>query len=379
MRVALVSPYDFAYPGGVTTHVSRLDEELTLRGHYVRILAPSSRSAAALGHPRLAVLGKPFPWPSNGSIARITMSWGLLPRIRRLLQEECFDIIHLHEPFCPFLPTDVLRLSQSINVGTFHAFYTSSKAYALGRWLLRPYGRKLHARTAVSVPARDFVARYFPGEYNLIPNGIDVEGFTPWGPGLPELLDGMWNILFVGRLEKRKGAHLLLRAFSHIKAELPNSRLIILGPGKRGKSQLEGLLNELDLRDVVLAGMVPHEELPAYYRSAHVFCAPSLGQESFGMILLEAMASGVPIVASDIPGYASLLGREGRGVLVPRGNVDALARSVVDLLRDGDRRQEMARLGREYALGYSWPHITDQVESLYRALVGEATPALALV
>ncbi len=379
MRLALVCPYDFAYPGGVTTHVSRLDEELTRRGHYVRILAPSSRPAAELEHPRLAVLGKPFPLPSNGSIARITMSWGLLPRTKRLLREEQFDIIHLHEPFCPFLSTDVLRLSQTVNVGTFHAFYVKSKAYSLGRFLLRGYVRKLSARTAVSVPARDFVSRYFPGEYRLIPNGIDVDRFNPWVPPLPQFQDGMWNIVFVGRLEKRKGAHLLVKAFSQVKKELPNSRLIVVGPGKRGRKQLDSLVAKLDLHDVVFAGMVPHDDLPRYYRSAHVFCAPALGQESFGMVLLEAMASGAPVIASDIPGYAGVVGNGSGGVLTPKGDADALAQSIVTLLKDEGRRQHMSLLERAYAETYSWTHVTDQVEALYRELLVGSEPSLALV
>lgn len=379
MRIGIVCPYDFAYPGGVTTHVTHLDEELTRRGHYVRILAPSSSNAADLGHPRLFVLGKPFPWPSNGSVARITMSWGLVPRIRRLLREQQFDVIHLHEPFCPFLSTDVLRLSKTINVGTFHAFYTRSRAYALGRFLLRRYVPKLHARTAVSVPARDFVSRYFPGEYRLIPNGIDVDRFTPWGPLLPEFQDGQYNILFVGRLEKRKGAHLLVRAFAQVKAELPNSRLVVLGPGNRGRGQIEKLVEKLGLDDVVLTGLVPHRELPVYYRSAHVFCAPALGQESFGMVLLEAMASGAPVIASDIPGYASVAGNGAGGVLVPRGDVSALAHSIVMLLKDEGRREHMALLGRQCAETYSWTRVADQVESLYGELAGQGAPSPALV
>jgi len=321
------------------------------------------------------VLGRPFPWPSNGSIARITLSWGLLPRIRRLLQEEQFDIIHLHEPFCPFLPTDVLRLSQSLNVGTFHAFYVRSLAYALGRFLLRRYFRKLHALTAVSPPARDFVSRYFPGEYRLIANGIDTERFSPAVPPLPQLQDGMWNILFVGRLENRKGAHCLVRAFRLVKQELPHSRLIILGPGKRGKKKLLSLIEKLRLEDVLLTGMVSHDEVPRYYRSAHLFCAPARGQESFGMVLLEAMATGTPVIASDIPGYASVVDHGAGGLLVPPGDVDALAQAIVSLLQDEPRRREMAREGRARAEAYSWTNIASQVESLYRELLGDAFPA----
>src|SRR5207302_11450380 len=175
--------------------------------------------------------GRPFPVPANGSIARITMSFHLARRISRILDEERFDLIHSHEPLMPALPITVLRASKVCNVGTFHAYARSSTAYNYGRGLMRRYFRKLHGLVAVSEPARDFVSQYFPGDYRVVPNGVDVERFGDHVAPIPTLRDGKINLLFVGRLEKRKGLGTLLRAYVALKEQIPALRLIVVGDG----------------------------------------------------------------------------------------------------------------------------------------------------
>src|ERR1051326_6419917 len=216
MKLALVSPYDFAYPGGVTEHVSHLAEQFLARGHEVHIVAPSSgdetepiASVAAPVH-RIGAVG--FV-PANGSVARITLSLRPYLQAKRLLQEQQFDLIHLHEPLMPALPLTVLRHSNSTNIGTFHAYRNTPLTYFYSKPILRPFFRKLHGHIAVSQAAREFVGEYFPADYRITPNGINYPRFFERCSPIPELGDRRPTVLFVGRLEKRKGLKFLLRAW----------------------------------------------------------------------------------------------------------------------------------------------------------------------
>src|SRR5215467_4102005 len=208
MKLALVSPYDFAYPGGVTEHVSHLAEQFLARGHEVHIVAPSSgdetEPIASVEAP-VHRIGRVVSIPANGSVARITLSLRSYLQAKRLLQQENFDLIHLHEPMMPALPLTVLRHSSSTNVGTFHAFRNTPLTYFYGKPILRPFFRKLHGHITVSAAARDFVGEYFPADYRIIPNGIDYPLFNTRYPRLEQLADERPTVLFVGRLEKRKG------------------------------------------------------------------------------------------------------------------------------------------------------------------------------
>src|SRR5947209_10070777 len=299
MKLALVSPYDFAYPGGVTEHVANLAEQFLAHGHEVHIVAPSSgdetEPVASVEAP-VHRIGRVVSIPANGSVARITLSLRSYLQAKRLLQEEQFDLIHLHEPMMPALPLTVLRHSTATNVGTFHAFRNTPLTYFYGKPILRPFFRKLHGHIAVSSAARDFVGEYFPADYRVIPNGIDFPRFNARHPRLEQLSDGRPTVLFVGRLEKRKGLKFLLRAWPMVLERQPDARLVVVGRGR----PLEGYRRFAarqgwSASDVVFAGYVAAEDLPRYYQACDVFCAPNTGQESFGIVLLEAMAAGAPI------------------------------------------------------------------------------------
>jgi phosphatidylinositol alpha-mannosyltransferase len=367
MKIALVSPYDFVYPGGVTNHITSLGHHLALMGHDVRVIAPASKTVTTLGDILIPV-GKPLPIPTSGSIARITISPRLRPNIKDLLAEEKFDIIHLHEPLMPMLCPIVLRDSQTVNVGTFHAFdgkpgYNFLKP--LSTLILGKIASKLDGRIAVSKPAMEFVNRYFPGNYDIIPNGVEIEHFSPDVAPIDELSDGKLNILFVGRLEKRKGADYLLKAYQRIKRDLPNSRLIIVGPGTRLRSKYERQVEQSDLKDVIFVGYINYNELPRYYKTADIFCAPATGWESFGIVLLEAMAAGKPVVASNIDGYASILTDGVEGLLVPPKDDAKLAQALTSLMADSSLRQKMGANGVRKAAEYDWKHIAQRVLDYY--------------
>jgi len=378
MKIALVSPYDFAYPGGVTSHISNLSRELIRTGHQVKILAPSSVPPDALLPDEVIRLGRPVPVPSGGSVARLCLSLWLLPQVREILRREQFDIIHLHEPLAPFLPLLVLRLSTSVNVGTFHAFHGSTRVYFASRRLLRPSFQRLHGRIAVSPPALQFVSKYFPSEYRVIPNGIDVDRFAKEITPLPEFQDGKVNILFVGRLEKRKGLKYLLGAFGRLKWDHPNVRLIVVGPGNLDRDSYR-ILGERNLQDVVFVGGVSQEMLPRYYRTADICCFPATGKESFGIVLLEAMAAGKPVVASDIDGYNGLVTHGVDGWLFKRKDEVALATALARLVESPDLRQEMGRRGIVKAQGYRWERVARQVMDYYEETLAARGRVPALV
>jgi phosphatidylinositol alpha-mannosyltransferase len=375
MKIALVSPYDYAYPGGVMAHISQLSKHLIKAGHQVKIIAPISGPPNVLDKDFIP-LGRSFPVPSGGSTARISLSVWLQPRMKHLLEDESFDIIHLHEPLAPILPLFILHLSNSVNVGTFHAFHGSGRIYWLSKHFMKRWFRKLDGRIAVSNPALGFVSHHFPGEYRVIPNGIDVAHFSTPYPPIEELQDDKLNILFVGRLEKRKGLKYLLGAYSRLKWDHPNTRLLVVGPGNAEKECYE-FIAERNIEDVVFLGSVSHQDLPRYYQMADIFCSPATGKESFGIVLLEAMAAGKPIVASAIEGYSSVMTHGSEGFLVPPKDEDALAASLETLLEDPGLRKAMGGRGRQTAHNYDWEKVTAQIMDYYNFLL-ERRAATAL-
>ena len=373
MKIALVSPYDFTYPGGVNIHVSSLERRLTKMGHDVRIIAPSSGNISGLGD-KFIRIGTPIPIPAGGTICRVTISLRLGPTIKSVLRRDKFDILHLHEPFMPMLCSAVLRFSDTANVATFHAF-GGKPGYRFGRpistIMLKRRLRKLDGRIAVSKAAMEFASKYVPGQYDIIPNGIDLELFSPDVSPINEFCDGKLNILFVGRLEEQKGVDYLIKAYKLVKKEIPDSRLIIVGPGTRLRGKYEKEVQQSGLKDVIFVGGKPQNELPQYYKAADVFCAPATGLESFGIVLLEAMAVGKSVVATNIEGYNSVLTDGVEGRLVPPRDEKMLARALASLLTNESLRREMAARARLKAMEYSWEHVAQRVLNHYTRILSE--------
>ena len=368
MKIAMVSPYDFTWPGGVTIHVSQLARELCRSGHEVQVLAPHSPSRECQDEDLLVPLGRSVPLPSGGSIARVSLSWWLARKVRGLLEREQYDIIHLHEPMAPILPLTVLEYSNSVNVGTFHACHNRHHLYKMSQPVIKRWHRRLHGTIAVSRAAMRYVNGTFPGNYEIIPNGIDVDHFSQKAAPFPQYQDGKTNIIFVGRLEKRKGLRYLLEAYGKLKWDLPELRLLVVGPGNPDKDSYQ-VLGSRNLQDVEFLGRVPYEDLPRYYASADIFCSPATGAESFGIVLLEAMAAGKPVVASDIEGYRGVMQHGDEGLLFQNKNVESLANALETLIRNPEMRQQLGLRGRQTAEAHRWQVVAGRVEEYYQACI----------
>jgi len=273
------------------------------------------------------------------------------------------------------LPYMVLLNSRAVNIATFHAFRTSNPWYTAFKPYMSFVLSRLDARIAVSVPAREMVEQYFDGPYQVIPNGIDPSQYGDHVEPFPWAFDGTPRILFVGRYnEPRKGFKYLLRALPLIQQQFPSARLMVGGTGEVEK--FDDMMERERIHGVDYLGFIPSKELPRYYASCDIFCAPSIYRESFGIVLLEAAASGRPVVATNIPGYASVLTNEKEALLVEPRNPQALALALVRLLADRSLRERLGANGRTTAGQYAWPKVAERVLQAYElAAAGAAFAA----
>ena len=362
LKIGIVSPYGYPHPGGVNEHVRFTHEAMQRMGHDVWVITSKyGRERESEGH--VIRLGTGWAAPANGSVGRVTLGLRFKRQAREVLEAHSFDILHFHEPFVPFLSPTVLDQSRTVNVATFHAFGGFSPSYWIGRRFAGRLADRLHGRIAVSGAARHFINRYFPGDYTIIPNGVDLDRFTSAEP-YENLRDGTLNILFVGRLEERKGFIHLLKAYHRLRKRKVDARLLVVGAGPKLR-EYKRYVGLRGIRDVEFLGRVSDEEKVRYFASADIYCAPNTGQESFGIVLLEAMAAGVPIVASDIHGFKRVVERNVQGLLVEPRNPRALAAALYTLARDPDLRHEMGDAGRARAPEFSWDRVTERIVDFY--------------
>ena len=366
LNIAIVTHAYYPQFGGVSEHVHHTSLELRKRGHRVTVITCGHRNHKSLVEKDVVRVGSNLLVPYNGAFVNLTVGWNVYGKMKRILSEGRFDVVHVHCPLIPVLPLAATRTSRdSALFGTFHASGRSSAAYSVFRPLLKKYYRKLDGRIAVSRPAQEFVSRYFGGEYKIIPNGVDPERFGPDKPHAEGLDDGRLNVLFVGRPDPRKGLEHLIRAMGIVWANSRSPvRLVIVGDGPR-RQHYEAMVSGLPKGSVVFAGSVSPEVLPGYFSGAHVFCSPATMNESFGIVLLEAMASAVPVVASDIPGYRLVVSHGQDGLLCRPADPQEMARAILLLLNDDSLRREMGARGREKALRFSWASIAREIESCY--------------
>ena len=309
--------------------------------------------------------GRPVPVPIAGTVVRASLSLWNQPQINALIHEGNYDVVHIHEPFAPFPPNLGLHTSSALTIGTFHAFRERGILYQMSKYILRANPGQLDGRIAVSNSARKYVNRFHPGDYEIIPNGIEFDRFANSASPIKEFDDGRINLLFVGRMEKRKGLRYLLSAYAELKWDYPELRLIVVGPGEPD-DESQRLMGERSLTDVVFTGRVSNEALPAYYQAADIFCSPATGGESFGMVLLEAMAAGVPTVATAISGYREVVTHGVDGLLSTPSDPIAFARAIRTLIEDPNLRAQMGAAGQIKAHGYRWSEVANRVLDFYK-------------
>ena len=323
MKIGLVSPYIYPVPGGVAQHVRFLYENLRLRGHDVRIISTSHGPQRA-SEGDIIRLGFGFSVPTNGSVGTLTFSPRYLGQVRRMLDREQFDLLHFHEPFVPFLSLFLLRESQSVNVATFHAYAGFSPSYELGSRVMRGHAARLHGRIAVSAAARHFIDRFFPGDYKVIPNGVDVPRFAARRPDRPLAGRHAQHPVRRAVTSRARACSTCSRPTGSCARPATGTRLLMVGSGPQEREARRYVATR-GLQGVEFLGRVSDAEKAQLFRTADVFVSPATGGESFGIVLLEAMAAGTPIVAADIHGYKGVVRRGREGLLVPPREPKALA------------------------------------------------------
>jgi phosphatidylinositol alpha-mannosyltransferase len=412
VRIALVSPYSWTYPGGVTRHIEALSAELAASGHEPRILAPFdpddalSRRVHRGARPQrldppenFVSLGRTFGVPANGAVSNLTGLPQAILALRRELRDGGYDVAHIHEPIVPMIGWDALMSSGELPlVGTFHTYSTNQLTNSLGALVFdgRRRMNRLHARIAVSEAAAWTARRFYGGHYRIVPNGVllpalesgdarggeDVDedhrdgvawdGLTQVDPDLRFPDGDPLRILFIGQAVERKGLPVLLRAFEALREQVPATLTLV------GASAVEIAPMLLDDRGVRALGKVSEEDKLRELRHAEVLCAPSLRGESFGMVLTEAFAASTPVVASGIPGYRDVARDDVDSLLVAPGDALALAEALRALALDPARRAGMAIAARERAERFSWAHVAEEVTDVYREAIAVGRPSTRL-
>jgi phosphatidylinositol alpha-mannosyltransferase len=386
MRIALVSPYSWTYPGGVTRHIEALAAQFAAAGHDAWILTPfdpDDRRSAHLHRgrrpqprelaPNVVPLGRSVALQANGAVSNIALSPATVFRLREELRGGDYDVIHVHEPIVPALAWDAVGVARAPLVATFHTYSTNRLSNNLGN--LAGASRRfnlLRVRIAVSAAAAWTGERFFGGRYRVIPNGVDVPARIARRPACDPTAERPLRLAFVGQAVERKGLPLALRAFEALREHIPVT-LDVVGVEP---AQLETMM--LDLRGAHALGKVDDADKTAVLAAADLLVAPSLRGESFGMILTEAFAVGTPVVASDIAGYRDVVGDGVEGVLLPPGDAPALAQTLLELARDAPRRAQMSAAAAERARDFAWPLVAAQVLGAYEDAIAMPAPRGAL-
>jgi phosphatidylinositol alpha-mannosyltransferase len=372
MRVGIACPYSWDVPGGVQAHVRDLADHLVALGHEVSVLTPVDDPDEADLPAYVVPAGRAVPVPYNGSVARLVFGPLSLARARRWVREGEFDVLHVHEPTVPSVSMLACFAASGPMVATFHTATARSRALHVFGTALQPVLEKVTGRIAVSPAARRVVVEHLGGDAVLIPNGVDVARFDGAEP-LPGHPAGP-TVVFLGRLDEgRKGLAVLLEALPELVRLVPDVRLLVAGPGDADDVRAAV---PRSLRDrVELLGLVSDEDKPRVFASGHVYCAPNTHGESFGIVLVEAMSAGTPVVASDLEAFRRVL-QDGRaGVLVPVRDPGALARALGDLLQDGPRRVALAAAARAAVEAYDWRTVTAQIVAVYETVTTGVAPA----
>jgi len=378
VRIGIVSQSYYPRYGGVTEHVHALAVELRRRGHEVTIITSRFRRGETGETSGVRRIGYNILVPFNRAFVDCTIGWGLKGQLARAIRELDLDIVHVHCPTAPTLPVMAVQVSDRPTVGTFHSTGGRTAMQDLFQPLLGPLMARLDARIAVSTTAEQTAELYYPGPYHVIPNGVDIERFHPLVAPFPEWRDpDKINLLFVGRLDPRKGVQDLIHAMPEVIERTDGrARLLVVGDSYL-RPQVEAEVPGAARRHVHFLGHVPSADLPRWYATGDVFCSPATGNESFGIVLVEAMAAGRAVACSDIPGYRTVVTPGRDAACFPPGDVRAIARTLAQLVEDPGRRGRIAEAGRQRALDFAWPRVVDRIEAVYREAMGHRQAALA--
>lgn len=374
MKIGMVCPYSFDHPGGVQAHAIDLCSELRRRGHEVSLIGPGRPDAPANADlPDFVELGgKSIPIRYNGSVARLSIGPATFKHVRRWIAENQFDILHIHEPNSPSYSMISLAQCEGPIVATYHASASDSKLLKLALPFLRPILERIHGGIAVSEEARRWQVENLAGDPVLIPNGVETSVFRdaqPLGPTIAPDGSARPRLMFLGRFdEPRKGLQVLLDAMPAIVAAVPEVELVVAGGGS--EQALRERIRAIGLSEdnVRILGRVSDEMKASALRSADVYIAPNTGGESFGIVLVEAMAAAAAVLASDIPAFRAV-GQEGESAALFRNGDSAdLASQVIGLLQDRERRERLVSAGDARCREFDWQTVTDRVERVYEAV-----------
>ncbi|MFF6871767.1 glycosyltransferase [Streptomyces sp. NPDC012450] len=366
MRIGIVCPYSWDVPGGVQFHIRDLAEHLIRLGHEVSVLAPADDETPL--PPYVVSAGRAVPVPYNGSVARLNFGFLSAARVRRWLHDNGFDVVHIHEPTSPSLGLLTCWAAQGPIVATFHTSNPRSRAMIAAYPILQPALEKISARIAVSEYARRTLVEHLGGDAVVIPNGVDVDFFARAEPKKE------WQgetLGFIGRIdEPRKGLPVLMKALPRILTERPGARLLVAGRGDEEEA-VASLPREMRSR-VEFLGMVSDEDKARLLRSVDVYVAPNTGGESFGIILVEAMSAGAPVLAADLDAFAQVLDQGGAGELFANEDADALADAAIRLLGDQARRTELSTRGSAHVRRFDWSTVGADVLAVYETVTDGA-------
>ncbi|MEP6761350.1 MAG: glycosyltransferase family 4 protein [Sporichthyaceae bacterium] len=364
MKIGIVCPYSWDVPGGVQFHVRDLAEVLLARGHEVSVLAPADDDTPLPAY--VVPAGRAVPVPYNGSVARVNFGPISAARVRRWLREGEFDVLHIHEPATPSLSVLACWAASGPIVATFHTANLRSRAMLAAYPVLEPALEKISARIAVSEDARRTLVEHMGGDAVLIPNGVFVDRFAAAQPQ-PSWCGEAGTVGFIGRLdEDRKGLPTLLAAFGEVVAARPGVRLLVAGRG-----DIEEVAEDVPpevMAAVTFLGQVSEQDKARLLRTVDVYVAPNLGGESFGIILVEALAAGAPVLASDLDAFRRVLDDGRVGVLFPTGDVPALAAALIELLADDGKRAALREAGARWVRRYDWETVASDLVAVYETV-----------
>lgn len=369
MRILLVSSAFYPYPSGISEHVYYLAKGLKQNGHNIKILTtnyPKIWKDQPIEDLEVIRFGRVIFIPLNKSFATTPFSTDMPFLVKRYLDKSSFDLIHMHGIYPPEIGFWVLQFSKTINCATFHtAGFKKNPFPKFASFLFKKFNKKLNGKIAVSETAKKWIEPSIPGEYSIIPNGIDCTKFSPLIPSITKFRKNSPVILFVGRLDERKGIMIAIRTLKELIKDFPNAYLLVIGNGPlENKAKL--LVDKLNLMNSCsFLGYIKREELPNYYASCDVYISPALGGESQGIVLLEAMASGKPVIASNIEGYRGVICDGETGILFTPGSAEDLAIKTKMILKNDNLRKHLAKESRIKVMEYSWDKIVKSIEDYY--------------